>query len=88
MADFTGQQCFGCGLYAPAHPMVAVLNTVDAGTGDDPLRFVAVPVCGPCHADPAHRQRLIKGTFFTPGQAADAVALAGERDKAGNPVRT
>jgi hypothetical protein len=80
--------CFGCGIRAEAHPMRAVLNEVDAEVGSDPLRFVTVDVCAPCHEDPAHRQRPIKGTFFTPKEAENARQLAGVRDEKGEPVRT
>jgi hypothetical protein len=63
--------------------MVVVRNEVDAGAGDNPLKFVASPVCGGCHADPAHRRTVLKGTFFEPSQAHAAVALAGVRDASG-----
>jgi hypothetical protein len=69
--------------------MVVVENEVDAGVGTDRLKFVASPVCKPCHEDPAHRtKRALKGHFFEPHQATDAVAYAGERDKSGDPVFT
>jgi hypothetical protein len=92
MKAFTGQQCAGCGIYAEKHPMVAVMATGDASVlplaSSKDGKFVVVGVCNDCHQDPAHRHVPIKGAFFTPEQATDAVALAGERDAKGNPVRS
>jgi hypothetical protein len=84
--------CAGCNILAAEHPMVAVVAKRDAlvpalVTSRDG-RFAAVPVCGACWTDPAHRRRPIKGHFFERAQADDAVAFAGARDSAGNPVRS
>lgn len=86
--ELPGEACFGCGIADTDHPMRAVLNEVDAGTGRNPLKFVTVHVCGLCHTEPTHRRRPIKGHFFIPQKAEDARQLAGVRDKQGNPVRT
>lgn len=91
--QFTGERCVGCGVDAEGHPIAAVMAAEDAegflplNTSNDG-KFVAVPVCQPCHVDPAHRRLPIKGTFFTRADAANAVALAGVRDSSGNPVRS
>lgn len=68
--------------------MVVVWNEVDAGAGEDSKKFVASPICGPCHADPAHRQRQLKGSFFEAQVAYSAVGYAGERDPSGVSVFT
>lgn len=90
--SFAGEQCAGCGIYAAHHPMTAVVASEDASvtplTRSADGKFVAVPVCTACHEDPAHRALPIKGTFFTRAESANAVALAGERDTSGNPVRS
>ena len=90
---FNGEQCAGCGQFAPSHPVYAVMAADDAagtvvGTSEDE-KFVVVPTCMLCHVDPAHRQRPIKGHFFlSKAEAVHASSLAGERDTAGRPQRT
>lgn len=80
---FSGEQCAGCGVYAEAHPIVGVTSADDLGK-----LFFHFPVCKKCHEDPSNRQRVLKASFFERKDRELAVRLAGERDKAGNPVLT
>lgn len=74
--------CIGCGILAPAHPVVAVMHATDVPDGvsmsaPNDRGFVATPCCAACHQDPAHRVRPIKAHFFASTDAAAAVFHAG-----------
>ncbi len=78
----TLKACAGCGVYAPQHPMIAVMKEEDVRSGVEksapgPYGFVAVSVCKTCHENPEHRAFPIKGHFFYADQRDVAVRLAG-----------
>lgn len=80
--EFPGEQCAGCGVYAPAHPWAAVMSD------DGGKTFQPHPCCAGCWSDPAHRVVPLKASFFPRAQGEEAARMAGERDTAGNPVRS
>lgn len=70
------------------HPVICVMHKDDAAAlaHVDPTSgqsaastrgFVHVPVCKPCHEDPAHQVWKLKGHYFLRGQAPEALARAG-----------
>ena len=59
------ETCAGCGATAGAHPWVGVGQST------------TVPICSACQAEPTHRTRPLKVTFFSRMTAGAAVALAG-----------
>lgn len=74
------ESCYGCGIRAEQHPMVAVMKHDEeeaTKVESDPGKlWMAVPVCSACHTDPAHRTAAIKGTFFARADATVALRLA------------
>jgi len=81
------QRCAGCGIEAESHPIVGV-GISDEALKDyalpdyfkirgDGVRFDAYPVCAACHADPSHRRRTLKMSFFERGHLGTALAAAG-----------
>lgn len=74
------ESCFGCGIRANEHPIVAVMKFDESETtrvASDPGKlWMALPVCPACHVDPAHRTVTIKGTFFTRPDMTVALRLA------------
>lgn len=65
--------CAGCGVEAPTHPWVGVTHQ-PGGV------FLALPVCGPCHADPSHRTFSLKMHYFPREQRDLALRRAGSSD--------
>jgi len=74
------ENCYGCGIRAEEHPIVAVMKfDADEPTQvqTDPAKlWMAVPVCKECHEKPEHRTVTIKGTYFARQDAKVALRLA------------
>lgn len=69
--------CYGCGIVADKHPMVAVGKFEDGVALDGEVSergYGAAPVCDACWKDPGHRtlHSPIKGAFFPRSSAESA----------------
>lgn len=84
MSNLSGDQCVGCGIYAPQHPIAAVMSD------DNGQTFYQSGLCQKCFENPSHRQAVVKASFFVRGidDIEYAIQMAGERGKDGNPTPT